>query len=110
MYDANDPRSALNTAAAPARPVSAFGDAEYARFYAETPQEEGPEGRTWYNRGQNDRQARAMRRWRARLAAPGPPPRARGAWRPDRAMDRPRRSSRSAAARGAACRRRPASR
>ena len=48
MYDANDPRSALNTTAAPARPVSAFGDAEYARFYAETPQEDGPEGRTWY--------------------------------------------------------------
>ena len=53
MYDANDPRSALNTTAAPPRPVSAFGDAEYARFYAETPQEEGPEGRTWYHRGQN---------------------------------------------------------
>ena len=53
MYDANDPRSALNTTAPPPRPVSAFGDAEYARFYAETPQEEGPEGRTWYARGQN---------------------------------------------------------
>src|SRR6187551_4014760 len=53
MYDANDPRSALNTTATPARPLSGFGDAEYARFYAETPQEEGPQGRTWYNRGQN---------------------------------------------------------
>src|SRR5262245_55891177 len=52
MYDVNDPRSALNTSA-PSRAVSAFGDAEYARFYAEPPQEEGPEGRTWYARGQN---------------------------------------------------------
>ena len=41
MYDVNDPRSALNKTAPPARPVSAFGDAEYARFYAETPQEDG---------------------------------------------------------------------
>src|SRR5262245_39918592 len=53
MYDANDPRSALNTNATSSRPVSAFGGAEYARFYEETPQDEGPEGRTWYNRGQN---------------------------------------------------------
>src|SRR3569832_2365619 len=52
MYDANDPRSALNKAA-PARPASAGGDAEYARFYAEPPQQEGPEGRTWYHREQN---------------------------------------------------------
>src|SRR5262245_3220491 len=54
MYDVNDPRSALNTAATtPARVASAFGDAEYARFYAEPPRESGPEGRTWYARGQN---------------------------------------------------------
>jgi len=53
MYDINDPRSALNTTAPPTRPVAAFGDAEYARFYAETPQEDGPEGRSWYTRGQN---------------------------------------------------------
>src|ERR1044071_535286 len=53
MYDAHDPRSALNTAAAAAQPASAGGDAEYARFYAEPPQEAGPEGRTWYHRGQN---------------------------------------------------------
>jgi hypothetical protein len=53
MYDANDPRSALNTAAATAAPASAGGDAEYARFYAEPPQHEGPEGRTGYHRAQN---------------------------------------------------------
>ena len=53
MYDVNDPRSALNKTAAPARPVTAFGASEYARFYAEPPQEQGPEGRTWYARGQN---------------------------------------------------------
>jgi hypothetical protein len=53
MYDVNDPRSALNKTAPPTRPVSAFGDTEYARFYAETPQEDGPTGRTWYARGQN---------------------------------------------------------
>ena len=53
MYDANDPRSALNTTAPPARPVTMFGDAEYARFYQEPPQEDDATGRTWYSRGQN---------------------------------------------------------
>ena len=53
MYDANDPRSALNTAATAAKPVSAYGNSEYARHYAEPPQQDGPEGRTWYTRGQN---------------------------------------------------------
>ena len=53
MYDVNDPRSALNTSATPMRAVSASGDAEYARFYAEAPQDDGPDGRTWYARGQN---------------------------------------------------------
>jgi len=53
MYDANDPRSALNKNTPSSRPVSAFGGSEYARFYAETPQEQGPQGRTWYARGQN---------------------------------------------------------
>jgi hypothetical protein len=53
MYDVDDPRSALNKDAPPPRPAGAFGDAEYARFYAEAPQEDGPHGRTWYARGQN---------------------------------------------------------
>ena len=52
MYDANDPRSALNTVA-PSPPASPGGPAEYARFYAEPPQEAGAGGRTWYVRGQN---------------------------------------------------------
>ena len=53
MYDANDPRSALNTTAPPPRPVTAYGASEYARFYAEPPQDDGPGGRTWYCRAQN---------------------------------------------------------
>jgi len=53
MYDVDDPRSALNTSAPPPRPVSTYGGAEYARFYAEAPQEDGPQGRTWFARGQN---------------------------------------------------------
>jgi hypothetical protein len=52
MYDANDPRSALNTVA-PSPPASPGGPAEYARCYAEPPQETGAGGRTWYVRGQN---------------------------------------------------------
>jgi hypothetical protein len=54
MYDVKDPRSAL--AAAPkagAAPASDFAAAEYARFYQSEPVDSGPEGQTWYARGQN---------------------------------------------------------
>jgi hypothetical protein len=55
MFHSADPRAALapppKSGARPA--VSQFAAAEYARFYAEPPQEQGAFGRTWYARGQN---------------------------------------------------------
>ena len=53
MYDTSDPRAGL-ASASPASPVATeFAGAEIGRFYEEPPQENGPEGRTWYVRGQN---------------------------------------------------------
>lgn len=52
MYAPGDPRASLQTAA-PRPPVASFKAAEYARFYAEEPQETSGGSRTWYARGQN---------------------------------------------------------
>ncbi len=54
MYDKTDPRSALAGAAPKAAPPpTAFAGADYGRFYETPPQETGPQGETWYTRGQN---------------------------------------------------------
>lgn len=53
MYEVDDPRSRLSTAGGSAQPVSAFGEATYARFYEEPPQKRGDHERSWYARGQN---------------------------------------------------------
>jgi hypothetical protein len=53
MYEADDPRSRLSTAAGGAGPISAFGASSYGRFYAGEPQETGEGQRNWYTRGQN---------------------------------------------------------
>ena len=53
MYDTSDPRATL----APPRagqpmPAAGYAPPSYVRFYETPPQEDGPEGRTWYARGQ----------------------------------------------------------
>ena len=53
MYDKSDPRSALAKAAPAAAPHLVYYAAEYGLFYKDPPQETGPNGKTWYARGQN---------------------------------------------------------
>lgn len=56
MYDVSDPRSRLAQPArdAPAIPAGGgFSPAQFGRFYESEPQDRGPEGNTWYTRGQN---------------------------------------------------------
>ena len=53
MYEADDPRAALGTAGAGAMPSAAFGSSSHSRFYADPPQEDLPDQRNWYTRGQN---------------------------------------------------------
>lgn len=53
MYESDDPRARLATAAAGAPASAAFGTATYARFYNQAPQAEDARGKTWYVRGQN---------------------------------------------------------
>ena len=53
-YPSSDPLSKLAApAAAKAAPVKAYAGADYARFYAEEPQQTGENERTWLARGQN---------------------------------------------------------
>lgn len=54
MYDTTDPRSQLGgTAEKEKKPATDFVGPEYGLFYDMEPQERGPEGTTWYTRGQN---------------------------------------------------------
>ena len=54
MYDVSDPRSSLASAAKASAPAATtFTGADYAKFYESKPQDTGPQGRTWYARGQN---------------------------------------------------------
>jgi hypothetical protein len=54
MYDKSDPRSALASPTKSSKPsATTFAGAEYAKFYETEPQEDAPDARTWYARGQN---------------------------------------------------------
>ena len=54
MYDVSDPRSSLASAAKASAPAATtFTGADYAKFYESKPQDTGPQGHTWYARGQN---------------------------------------------------------
>src|SRR6266581_2484040 len=54
MYDASDPRAALNTPAKTGvQPATEFAAAEYAKLYQTEPQDSDTSARTWYARGQN---------------------------------------------------------
>jgi hypothetical protein len=53
MYAASDPRAALAASPAPNKVPTAFAPASYCRFYEAPPQEDGPEGKVRYARGQN---------------------------------------------------------
>jgi len=53
MYESDDPRSQLSTAAAGAPASAAFGTATYARFYDMPHRDEGDLRKSWYARGQN---------------------------------------------------------
>lgn len=70
MFHATDPRATL-AASAKAKPVTAFAPAEYARFYAEPPQEAEGGVSTWYARGQNFVVAYSQAEAGARLARQG---------------------------------------
>ena len=54
MYHSTDPRAALATTPAGAKPAAThFAGAEYAKFYETPPAETQNGARTWYARGQN---------------------------------------------------------
>jgi hypothetical protein len=53
MYAASDPRAALAASPKPSSVPTAFAPASYCRFYETPPQEDGPDGKVWYARGQN---------------------------------------------------------
>jgi len=53
MYETDDPRSRLSTAAGGTGPISAFGSSSYGLFYEGEPQEAEAGQRNWYTRGQN---------------------------------------------------------